>query len=173
MLFETEQTSTSIGSIQNCIDNFWRYKYFIYPERFESHPTVSTVTVPTVPNSCSVDAAHPTSSVVLILLISSWIMECKWWNWRSSFQTKFKRLSRTITRINFIVGTREKEYWNRKRYMFLVHIMRILTVTSKLEDRWSTRKRTQTKTKNACPSKKTVQCPWSIWRRINRPINLD
>ena len=42
--------------------------------------------------------------------ISSWIMECKWWNRRSPFQTKFKRLPRTITRIDFIVGTREKEY---------------------------------------------------------------
>ena len=50
-------------------------------------------------------------------MISSWIMECKWWNRRSPFQTKFKRLSRTVTGINFIVRTREKEYWFRECYI--------------------------------------------------------
>ena len=35
MLLEVEQTPASVGSFQNCFNDFWRYQYFIDPKRFE------------------------------------------------------------------------------------------------------------------------------------------
>ena len=114
MLSEIEQTPASIGSIQNCLNNLWRYKYFIDPKRLDFCPSYEPWPLRWAVRRSLVEDQNP--FIKLKKMISSWIMECKWWNRRSPFQTKFKRLPRTITGIDFIVGTREKEYWVRKRF---------------------------------------------------------